>query len=71
MFTMFKRLFGTTLSGDTTNGHGVMQWPNNNIYDGQWRNGKMHGEELYFENGKLVEKNLWENGKFIRHLPVN
>ena len=35
------------------------------------RNGQMHGEELYFENGKLVEKNLWENGKFIRNLPVN
>lgn len=34
-------------------------------------NGRMHGEEFYFENGKLVEKNLWENGKFLRNLPLN
>ena len=35
------------------------------------KNGKMHGEELYFENGELTEKNLWENGRFIKNLPVN
>jgi hypothetical protein len=30
----------------------------------------MNGEELYYESGKLVEKNLWENGQFIKNLPV-
>ena len=35
------------------------------------KNGKMHGEELYFENGELTEKNLWKNGRFIKNLPVN
>tara|TARA_B100000242_G_scaffold282504_1_gene243837 strand:- start:314 stop:1426 length:1113 start_codon:yes stop_codon:yes gene_type:complete len=35
------------------------------------RDGRMHGEELYFENGELVEKNLWENGNFIRNLPLD
>ena len=32
--------------------------------------GRMHGEELYFENKILIEKNLWENGKFIKTLPM-
>jgi antitoxin component YwqK of YwqJK toxin-antitoxin module len=32
--------------------------------------GRMNGEELYYESGKLVEKNLWENGQFIKNLPV-
>jgi hypothetical protein len=35
------------------------------------QNGRMDGDELYFENGKLIEKNLWQNGKFIRSLPIN
>ena len=29
-------------------------------------NGRMNGEELFYENGELVEKYLWENGKFVR-----
>ena len=33
--------------------------------------GRMNGEELYFENGNLIEKNLWENGKFIKSLPLD
>ena len=36
----------------------------------QLQDGRMNGEELYYENGKLVEKNLWENGQFIKNLPV-
>ena len=36
----------------------------------QLLNGRMHGEELYFENKILIEKNLWENGKFIKTLPM-
>ena len=31
-------------------------------------NGRMHGEELYFEDGKVIEKNLWGDGKFIKNL---
>ena len=34
-------------------------------------NGRMNGEELFYENGELVEKYLWENGKFVRSIPVN
>ena len=34
-------------------------------------NGRMHGEELYFEDGKVIEKNLWGDGKFIKNLPIN
>ena len=34
-------------------------------------NGRMNGEELYFENEKLVEKNLWNKGKFIKSIPIN
>jgi hypothetical protein len=34
-------------------------------------NGQMHGEELFFEEGKLVEKSLWQKGKFVKSLPVN
>lgn len=36
----------------------------------QLLDGRMEGEELYYENGKLVEKNLWENGQFIKNLSV-
>ncbi|MDA7757306.1 hypothetical protein N8920_05355 [Opitutales bacterium] len=31
-------------------------------------NGRMNGEELYYENGLVTERNLWENGKFVRSL---
>ena len=31
-------------------------------------NGRMNGEELYYENGLVTERNLWEKGKFIRSL---
>ena len=34
-------------------------------------NGRMNGEELFYENGELVEKYLWENGKFVKSIPVN
>ena len=34
-------------------------------------NGRMHGEESYFEDGKVIEKNLWGDGKFIKNLPIN
>ena len=34
-------------------------------------NGRMDGEELYYDNGKLTEKNLWRSGKFIKNLPLN
>ena len=34
-------------------------------------NGQMHGEELFFEEGKLVEKSLWQQGKFVKSLPVD
>lgn len=36
----------------------------------QLLDGRMNGEELYYESGKLVEKNLWKNGQFIKILPV-
>ncbi|MEC8243346.1 MAG: hypothetical protein VX038_00725 [Verrucomicrobiota bacterium] len=33
--------------------------------------GQMHGEELFFEEGKLVEKSLWQKGKFVKSLPLD
>ena len=36
----------------------------------QLLDGRMNGEELYYESGKLVEKNLWKNGQFVKTLPV-
>lgn len=33
--------------------------------------GRMNGEELYYENGKVTERNLWENGKFLKSLDIN
>jgi hypothetical protein len=31
-------------------------------------NGRMDGEELYYENGVVIERNLWKNGKFVKNL---
>jgi hypothetical protein len=28
----------------------------------------MDGEELYYENGVVIERNLWKNGKFVKNL---
>ena len=33
--------------------------------------GRMNGEELYYEKGKVTERNLWQNGKFLKSLDIN
>ena len=65
--TVFDRQTNQTFSGKMI----ILNASGNKNGELELKNGRMHGEELYFENGNLTEKNLWENGKFIKNLPVD
>lgn len=38
------------------NGYGMFKFPTGDVYVGQWKNGKMHGQGIYcFGNGERYE----------------
>ncbi len=43
------------VKGDCVNGPGVYVFPDDDIFDGYWRNGKRHGQGVYY----LVDKQKW------------
>jgi len=48
-------------------GHGVLTWPNGQVYDGEFKEGKQDGEGTQtFENKKTktfeTRKGIWKNG---------
>ncbi len=54
------------LSGDCINGQGIAQYSDGSKYDGQFKDGKKHGQGTWtFPNGGVIEGHF-ENDKFIR-----
>jgi len=54
------------LSGDCINGHGIAQYSDGSNYEGQFKDGKRHGQGTWtFPNGGVI-KGHFEKDKFIR-----
>ena len=45
-----------------------MTWPDGRIYQGQWQNGKQHGEGIYTKPDGTSRKGEWNNGKRVKWL---
>lgn len=56
--------------GSTINkeGKGVFKWVDGNEYDGQWLNGKQHGEGMYSNLKGEIKKGQWDKGKRVKWL---
>jgi len=53
--------FGQCSSGDCNNGYGTYIWDNGDVYLGEWKKDKKHGQGTM----TLVHKGQWENDKFL------
>ena len=54
------------------NGIGELTWPDGRKYRGSWKDGKQHGEGLFYSiKGNSWKKGIWENGKRIKWLDEN
>ncbi len=52
-------------------GYGFMKYPNNDEYDGQWKNSLMHGEGVFKEASTgRVERRLYESNEVKEVLEV-
>ena len=53
-------------------GEGEYDWSDGRIYKGGWKDGKQHGEGLFFcVKKKVWKKGIWENGKRIKWIDEN
>ena len=50
-------------------GYGEMHWSEGAFYKGEWKEGIQSGQGQLWENGKLMSKGLFEEGKFV-NVPV-
>ena len=44
----------------------MFTWSDDRRYDGNWKNGKQHGEGLYTTSNGKSRKGEWADGKRIR-----
>jgi hypothetical protein len=52
-------------------GNGSYTWANGEIYVGNWKNGKRHGEGTFTftkDGRKLTQKGVWRNDEFLREV---
>lgn len=47
---------------------GSYYWPDGKAYEGQWVNGKQHGEARFTNSKGRSKLGLWENGERIKWL---
>ena len=40
-------------------GKGIKKWPDNKIYDGEWKNDKAHGFGQYISANKAIFEGYW------------
>ena len=51
---------------DMRHGYGEMHWAENAFYKGEWKEGVQSGHGELWEDGKLVSKGLFEDGKHVK-----
>ena len=44
----------------------MFTWPDGRMYDGQWFNGKQHGEGIYLTSKGEKKRGEWNEGKRVR-----
>jgi hypothetical protein len=44
----------------------VFTWPDGRKYDGEWFNGKQHGEGTYLTSKGETKRGEWKEGKRVR-----
>lgn len=50
------------ISGNCENSTGTYLWEDGNKYEGEWKDGKMHGTgTFYLENGEIYHQGKWKN----------
>ena len=59
-------IYEGNFSENHKNGLGKFIWNENKFYEGNWENGKQHGEGVFTKNGQIF-KGIWKNGKFQKN----
>lgn len=61
-----KSIKPTCISGDCKNGKGVLIYASGNRYEGDFKDGKIHGiGTLYNSKNKILKKGRWEKGEYV------
>jgi hypothetical protein len=47
-------------------GYGKFTWPDGRMYEGEWKEGKIHGQGKFREANGRVREGIWENGHLMR-----
>lgn len=50
------------------NGFNSFRWADGRVYDGQWLQGKQHGEGYYTNRDRLRRRGYWEQGNRVKWL---
>jgi hypothetical protein len=59
-----------TYINDLKDGYGKFEWPDGRVYEGQFREGKMHGRGRFKDTFGHISEGNWENGHFLRHWAI-
>ena len=51
--------------GDSEKTKNWWRFPNGDKYEGEWKNGLMHGKGTLIKNDGTKKEGIWKNGKFI------
>jgi hypothetical protein len=56
---------------DQKEGFGVYHWPDGKKYEGQWLQGKQHGEGKIVNSKGKSRRGIWEDGNRISWIETN
>ena len=51
-------------------GFGIYYWPNGKRFEGNWENGRQHGEGKYIFPEKYVKYGIWDKGNRIKYTKI-